>query len=189
MHRKGNSHFGSLSALKKLNRLSIQPETLLGGCFGDPMAPFCLRETLPPTLKDLTFYGDEGLLRNEGLGDQICKVVESPDFMRLKSIVLEDVSHLNHHRVDPIQLPYQKVKQACRERMIGYRKVKGKKLLKGGSSLPCFRKASVMRINKSDKWSHEQEQRFTAERRRQIPESGSENSEGLDIERQDSDTI
>jgi hypothetical protein len=151
------------------------------------MASFRLRDTLPPTLKNLTFYGDEGLLRNESLGDQICEVLESSDFIQLTSILLEDVSHLNRYYTPPNQLPYWKVKRACRERMVSYQEVEGKALLKGGSQLPCFRKAFKMRREREDKWWKEQRLRWTREEGTESSEGDGVNSDGLGFEWLDSE--
>ena len=47
VHSPQNSHLGPLRAFERLKSLRIQPEVLLGGCCGDDIATFRLRDTLP----------------------------------------------------------------------------------------------------------------------------------------------
>ena len=160
-HSPRNSHFGTLRAFKRLNHLCIQPETLIGGCCGEPMAPFRLRDTLPLTLNNLTFYGADLLLRNESLGDQICEVLESSDFIQLTTVLLEDLSCVNICYEFPVHLTYSKVQRACGKRKVSYRKVNGNELRKGGSELPYFREALEMQMEKQverSKWRKRREE-------------------------------
>jgi hypothetical protein len=205
MHREGNGHFGSLGMFTRLNRLCVQPETLLGGCTeDDPLAPFRLKDTLPSTLKSLTFYGDQGLLRNEHLGDQICEILEVSSSTQLASIFLEDVSATNAWFTHPKVLPYRQVRQACRKRGITYRRVKGKDswtghqkakrktLLKGGSKLPCAKNAFSTRCERRDKFEREEELKRAAEqirRREAYLSRETEDYEGLESELFDSDDL
>ncbi|KAJ4984101.1 hypothetical protein SVAN01_10389 [Stagonosporopsis vannaccii] len=205
MHRKGNGHFGSLGMFTRLNRLCVQPETLLGGCTDDdPLASFRLKGTLPPTLKSLTFYGDQGLLRNEHLGDEICEILDISSSIQLATLFLEDVSAINAHFIHPKVLPYRQVRQACRERKIIYRRVKGKDewtghqkakrktLLKGGSQLPCAKKAFSTRCERRNKFERAEELKRAAEQRRRREANLScenEDSEGLESESFDSDDL
>ncbi len=117
------------------------------------------------------FYETKGVLYNESLGSQICEVLESSDFTALSRIVLEDVSRSNAYYSNPIVLPYQQVKQACRKGKVAYKKVESKHrrmsrrkgkpviLLKGGSESASLHKVVKMRFLRRKKWGHEEERK------------------------------
>lgn len=88
VHHKNISHFGSLREFERLKKVCIQPEALLGGCFGEPKAPFRLKNTLPASLESLTFYGSNGLILDLGLAEQFREILLSGDFIHLKYTIV-----------------------------------------------------------------------------------------------------
>ncbi|KAF2174710.1 hypothetical protein K469DRAFT_771533 [Zopfia rhizophila CBS 207.26] len=132
VHSANNSHFGSMQGFKRLERLYIQPEVLLGGYCGDDLAPFRLRDTLPPNLKSLTVYGDEGMAQNKALGRQLQDVVTSTNFPRLSRVILEMTSDDIGCYTDPADPPHDEVERACRESGIEFETKHAFSLTKGG---------------------------------------------------------
>ena len=113
-------HFGPLSEFTRLKHISIQVEILLGkGKRGNvSTAPFRLRDTLPTSLRSLTFYGREGYSFLDDLPVHLMELILSRDFPSLKTIVLEEMAHCRGPRYGDLKLTYQAVKDACRERDI-----------------------------------------------------------------------
>jgi hypothetical protein len=144
-HSSSNSHFGSLRTFERLRGLCIQPEVLLGGCCGGLVAPFRLKDTLPPGLKSLTAYGFEELVKNERFGEQLKEVLDGEGFTCLKSVLLEEVSRLIPYFDPPVHLPHEQIEQACKERQVDFEVQRRHMLPKGGSGLPYFREAYRMR--------------------------------------------
>ncbi|KAL5339700.1 hypothetical protein BJX70DRAFT_362898 [Aspergillus crustosus] len=90
-HRDENGHFGRLSGFQKLKNLRIQSAILLGGCCDLRLAPFHLKDTLPPTIETLSLYGEEGFHVITDLPAQLEEVVSAKDlFPVLSSIFLDD---------------------------------------------------------------------------------------------------
>jgi hypothetical protein len=132
VHSANNSHFESMQGFKQLEYLSIQPEVLIGGCCGDDIASFRLRDTLPSSLKSFTVYGEEGLATNKTIGQQLQDLVASTEFPRLKHIVLEEKCQHLYHYVDPVEPPHEKVEIACKEHGITFETKRDYSLSKGG---------------------------------------------------------
>ncbi|KAH6855935.1 hypothetical protein B0I37DRAFT_65712 [Chaetomium sp. MPI-CAGE-AT-0009] len=117
-HTPNNSYFGLMRGFTRLQHLCIQPEVLLGGCCGDDLAPFHLKDTLPPNLKSLTLYGGEGLAFNKTLGQQLQDVVASRDFRLLGHVALETDLSSTWFDFDPDPWSaslHDEVARACRE--------------------------------------------------------------------------
>ncbi|KAF4212729.1 hypothetical protein CNMCM5878_000814 [Aspergillus fumigatiaffinis] len=150
-HRANNSHFGSLKGFRRLESLCIQPEVLLGGCCGDDLAPYSLRDTLPPNIKTLTFYGDEGLSLNKNLAPQLKDVIMSTDFPRLGYVALEVTSEYIRHYIDPADPPHDAVEQACRERGIKYETKQASSCTKGGIESRYYRYVVQRRLQMLNK--------------------------------------
>lgn len=131
-HSANNSHFGSMKAFKRLKSLQIQPEILLGGCCRDDLAPFHLKDTLPPCLESLIVYGDEGLALNKTLSRQLQNVLSSTDFPRLDNIALEATFDYIFCYTDPADPPHQEVEQSCRRRNRKYETKQATSCSKGG---------------------------------------------------------
>ncbi|KAF4240503.1 hypothetical protein CNMCM8980_001152 [Aspergillus fumigatiaffinis] len=146
VHRANNSHFGRMQGFKRLETLCIQPEVLLGGCCDEDLAPYGLRDTLPPNLKSLTFYGDEGLSLNKNLAPQLKDVIMSTDFPRLAYIALEMTSEYIRHYIDPANPPHDAVEQACRERAIKYETRQASSCTKGGIGSQYYRYVAQKRL-------------------------------------------
>jgi hypothetical protein len=152
VHHKNISHFGSLREFEHLKKICIQPEALLGGCFGEPKAPFRLKDTLPASLESLTFYGSNGLILDLGLAEQFREILLSGDFTHLKSIVFEDVSEFVSCFIPSyVSRPNQVVKEICKEARVTFRERKGHHFLKGGKRLPWFMQACRMRTLREHK--------------------------------------
>ena len=83
-----NLRMGRLSGFKKLRRLCIQPEALLGAPLMGNTAGFSLRETLPQALTSLTLYYHLG---SQYLAQQLEDVVDDERYIRLSAVNLEDV--------------------------------------------------------------------------------------------------
>jgi hypothetical protein len=150
-HRVNNSHFGSMQGFKRLESLCIQPEVLLGGCCDDDLAPYHLRDTLPPNIKSLTFYDDEGLSLNKNLAPQLKDVIMSTNFPRLDYVALETTSECIRHYIDPANPPHDAVEQACRERGIKYETKQASSCTKGGVGHRYYRYAAQKRLQMSMK--------------------------------------
>jgi hypothetical protein len=152
VHHKNISHFGSLREFERLKKVCIQPEALLGGCFGEPKAPFRLKDTLPASIESLTFYGINGLILDLGLAEQFREILLSGDFTHLKSIVFEDVSEFVSCFIPSyVSRPSQAVKEICKEARVTFRERKGYHFLKGGKRLPWFMQACRMRTSREHK--------------------------------------
>jgi hypothetical protein len=103
-----------MRGFKRLQTLCIQPEVILGGCCKADYAPFQLRDTLPPNLRSLTLFGEEGLCRNKTLGRQIQDVLEGTDFTMLGHIALEAITdYVVGNFTDPADPPHDQVRRAC----------------------------------------------------------------------------
>lgn len=178
-HSRSNGYFGSLRAFECLRTLCIQPEVLLGGCCDDLVSPFRLKDILPFSLESLTFYGDEGLVDNEDLGKQLQEVMESVDFPYLRTLVLEEVSHLVRYYTRRIQLPHQDLGRLCKEKAIGFRIEDDKDLQKGGHNLPLFKDAFQMR--------RDREKSFWRQERRVYKENHTSEEELVSDDESDSD--
>lgn len=138
-----------MRGFEALRNLCIQPEALLGGCCGGPKASFRLKNTLPSSLKSLTFYGDEGLVLIQGLGEQLCEILFSGDFPHLKSVVLENISKIVPMYIPSyVSLPHQVVKEACRKIGVSFQELKGRRFLKGDKQLPYFVQARRRRLRR-----------------------------------------
>ena len=170
-HSPENSHFGSLDAFERLKSLSVQPEMLLGGCCGDVLAPFRLKDTLPPNIESLTLYGEEGLSTNKSLGNQVQEVLASPTFPRLNHVVLEKPSYFATLYPDPADPPHPKVSQACRESGVNFEIGSGKKLVKGGKGRRYYKSTRKMRMERLPKMVAVQ--RANAQRERKLQNASS----------------
>lgn len=146
VHSPKNSYLGSLHAFRRLKSLRIQPEVLLGGCCGNDMAPFSLRDTLPPNLESLTIYGDEGLALNKSLGEQLQEVLTSTNFPGLNHVILEETFNDIRCYIDPAHPPHEEVKRVCRERGVHFETKRGHSLSKGGIGLRYYRYVKQMRL-------------------------------------------
>jgi hypothetical protein len=114
-HSANASRSGSIQHFTRLRRLCIQPEVLLGGCCGGSYAPFQLKDTLPPGLRSLTLYGEEGLVQNPTLSQQLRDVLNSTSFPLLDHIALESTYHgagLYETNINP---PHYDVERACKD--------------------------------------------------------------------------
>jgi hypothetical protein len=152
MHHKNISHFGSLREFERLRKVCIQPAALLGGCLGEPRAPFRLKDTLPASLESLTLYGIDGLVVDLGLAEQFREVLHSGDFPHLQSIVFEDVSEfVRYFTPSYVSRPNQAVKEACKEARVTFRERRGHRFLKGGKRQPWFMRACRMRTLREHK--------------------------------------
>ncbi|RYP65601.1 hypothetical protein DL769_006264 [Monosporascus sp. CRB-8-3] len=135
-----------MQGFKRLKRLYIQPEVLLGGCCGDDLAPFHLRDTLPPNLESLTFYGDEGLALNKTLSRQLQDVMASTDFPRLGHFALEMTFGCINCYTDPADPPHDEVEQACRESGRKYETKHASFCTKGGIGRRYYRHVVEKRL-------------------------------------------
>lgn len=109
-HGTDVSHFGPMQSFTRLQRLCIQPQVLLGGCCNSPYAPFQLKDTLPLSIKSLTFYDGHGQNDNPTLIQQFQDVMASNSFRLLDHIALERSRDLGEADVDP---PHDEVERAC----------------------------------------------------------------------------
>ncbi|KAL4864642.1 hypothetical protein BDV12DRAFT_200884 [Aspergillus spectabilis] len=150
-HSTNNSSFGSMQGFKRLESLCIQPEVLLGGCYEDVLAPYQLKNILPPTLKSLTFYGDEGLALNKTLARQLQDVILSSDFPLLGYVALEMSFKHIHCYLDPTTPPHDAVEQACRARGIKYETKQASSCTKGGIGCRYYRDVAEKRLQISKK--------------------------------------
>ncbi|KAF2814414.1 uncharacterized protein BDZ99DRAFT_237030 [Mytilinidion resinicola] len=139
LHSPANSYFESLRAFTRLKSLCVQAEALLGGYCEDDLAPFRLKDTLPPNLESLTIYGDEGLSTNKTLGEQLQEVVRSADFPRLNRVVLETTSDGIDCYTYPAAPPHEEVERVCRERGVQFKTMKTSSLTRGGIGLRYYR--------------------------------------------------
>lgn len=133
-HSENNSHFGSMRGFKSLKHLYIQPEVVLGGCCGDGLAPFNLKDTLPPQLESVTFYGDEGLVQMESFEAQLQDVIASTDFRSLSCVALEDTSNVRNYyfKFQNPRTPHFGIYQACKESSKRYEQKLPSSCTKGG---------------------------------------------------------
>lgn len=138
-HSGENSYFGSMCGFKALKYLSIQPEVLLGGCCGDDLAPFNLKDTLPPQLESITLYGEEGLVDMEDLGAQLQDVIASTNFRSLGCIALEDTPKVRNRYFRYPVLPHWEVYQACRKSGKRYEERPHSSCTKGGLGRRYYR--------------------------------------------------
>lgn len=110
------------------------------------MAPFSLRDTLPPNLESLTIYGDEGLALNKSLGEQLQEVLTSTNFPGLNHVILEETFNDIRCYIDPAHPPHEEVKRVCRERGVHFETKRGHSLSKGGIGLRYYRYVKQMRL-------------------------------------------
>ncbi|KAH6623894.1 hypothetical protein F5144DRAFT_584636 [Chaetomium tenue] len=147
-HSRGNSYFGSMRGFTRLRHLCIQPEVLLGGCCKSELAPFQLKDTLPPNLESLTLYGYEGLYFNRTLAGQLEDIVASTDFPSLRHVALEDTPRRRdwHDSTRPTApLPHHRVKLACKQVGKTYETKYPLSCIKGGIGLPYYRHVTSKR--------------------------------------------
>lgn len=136
---------------QRLERVCIQPEVLLGGCCGDSPAPFQLIDTLPPSLKSLTLYGDEGLARNKTLSQQIQSILATTQFPRLGHLMLESTFDGIHCYTDPVDPPHADVEQACRRSGRKYESMPASLCKKGGIGSAYYRQVEENRLQMGQK--------------------------------------
>lgn len=145
-HSDKNSYFESMQGFKRLENLSIQPEVLLGCCCKDDLAPFRLRDTLPPNLKSLTFYGKEGLALKKTLSRQLRDVIASPDLPLLGYVALETMFEQDPGYTDPADAPHDEVERACRESGIKYETKHASFCTKGGIGRRYYQHVATKRL-------------------------------------------
>jgi hypothetical protein len=145
-HSANNLHFGSMQGFKRLKRLYIQPEVLLGGCCLGDLAPFHLRDTLPRNLQSLTLYRDEGLALNKSLTRQLQDVIASTDFASLRHVALEKTFEQIDFYTDPADPPHEEVERACRERGTKYETKHASSCTKGGIGRRYYRHIKEQRL-------------------------------------------
>ncbi|KAI6080130.1 hypothetical protein F4821DRAFT_252239 [Hypoxylon rubiginosum] len=150
-HSPNMSHFGSMQEFERLERLSIQPEVLLGGCCGDDVAPFQMRDTLPSSLKSLIFYGDEGLALNKTIGRQVRDVVTNTDFRRLRHVALEITFDYIGCYTNPADPPHVAVEQICQEMGVNYETIRALSCAKGGLGRRYYSYVKGKRLENVDK--------------------------------------
>jgi hypothetical protein len=138
-HSDKNSYFGSIRGFKSLKHLYIQPEVLLSRCCGDGLAPFNLKDTLPPQLESITLYGDEGLVNMESFGAQLQNMIASTNFRSLRCIALEDTSKVRNYYLHYPVPPHLEVYQACRKSSKRYKQKLPSSCTKGGIGRRYYR--------------------------------------------------
>lgn len=147
-----NAYFGSMRGFKRLKQLCIQAEVLLGACCGSHVAPFPLKDTLPPDLQSLTFYSDEGLAVQKTLGQQLQDVIQdTTNFPGLGHIALEgtlDAVRRHRCRTTP---PHAEAERACKQRGIEYETKPESSCDKGGIGLPYYRHLRNKRLQNRPK--------------------------------------
>ncbi|KAL2786847.1 hypothetical protein BJX66DRAFT_21548 [Aspergillus keveii] len=126
MHRDMNGRFGLIrSSFQKLKHLAAQIEILLGGCCGEPKAPFRLKDTVPTSIESLTLYGDEGFTVHTDLAAQLKEMVTGSrgdsTFPHLTSIVLDDSYVLYTDDGINIRPAYQDLVTVCKARGVKLR--------------------------------------------------------------------
>jgi hypothetical protein len=146
-HSRNNSYFGLMRRFTRLRHLYIQPEVVLGGCCTGELAPFRLKDTLPPNLESLVLYGYEGLVFIKNLAQQLEEVVTSPDFPLLGDVALEmKVPRPGWYCTRPTDsLPHHEVRRACREVGKKYETKDSLSFIKGGVGLPYYRHLELKR--------------------------------------------
>lgn len=112
---------------------------LLGGCCGDDLAPFNLKDTLPPQLESVTLYGDEGLVSMESLGAQLLDVIASTNFRSLGCIALEDTSKVRKSFLHSPAPPHFEVYEACGKTGKRYEEIRPSSCTKGGRGRRYYR--------------------------------------------------
>lgn len=158
-HSANSSCFGNMKRLRRLKSLHVQVEVLLGGCCGDKMAPYELKDTLPLTLKSLILYGHEGLRNNKSLGQQVQDVIRSTDFPHLSYLALETpmegfslIEEFSSQEglsplEEPANPPHEEVERACRARGIKYETRSSSSCIKGGIGRRYYRNTLEKRSN------------------------------------------
>jgi hypothetical protein len=126
MHRDINGRFGMIrSSFRKLKHLAAQIEILLGGCCGEPRAPFRLKDTIPTSIESLTLYGDEGFTVHTDLAVQLKEIVTGSvddfTFPHLTSIALDDSDVLYTNDGININPVYLDLATACKTRGVKLR--------------------------------------------------------------------
>ncbi|KAJ0425331.1 hypothetical protein BJY00DRAFT_308653 [Aspergillus carlsbadensis] len=124
-HRDLNGRFGLIrSSFRKLKHLAVQIEILLGGCCGEPRAPFRLRDTVPTSIESLTLYGDEGFIVHSDLAVQLKEIIvgsgDDFTFPHLTSIALDDCYVLYTDDGINIRPAYQDLVTACKARGVEF---------------------------------------------------------------------
>jgi hypothetical protein len=145
-HSVHNSHFGLMQMFRNLRDIHIQPGVLVGGCCTEEMAPFDLKDTLPPQVESITFYADAGLVKMENFDSQVQEAISSTTFRNLGCVALEET---DDPRYDYIYMygqrrparDYSEVKQTCSNNGKNFKEVPPEHCSKGGSGRRYYRYA------------------------------------------------
>ncbi|CZR66481.1 uncharacterized protein PAC_16382 [Phialocephala subalpina] len=130
-------HCGPRPRTSSIQHLTLVNKTLLGGRRDDPRAPFRLKDTLPTSLKSLTFYGTNGLVFDMELEDQFREILRGGGFPNLECVIFEDVSEFVHCYTPPyVKRPNQAVKALCYEARVNFRERKIRNFPQGGKQQP-----------------------------------------------------
>jgi hypothetical protein len=98
------------------------------------MAPFRLKDTLPPNLKSLTLYAGEALEQDQGVGWQLQDVLLGASFPCLEHIILQESFYFALGRSDGGTWP-DIIERACIGKGIRFELKRESQLSKGGYGL------------------------------------------------------
>ncbi|PLB46734.1 hypothetical protein P170DRAFT_428027 [Aspergillus steynii IBT 23096] len=136
--------FGLLRDFPNLKHVSLEVETLLGGCDDDLIqVPFLPKETLPPKLESSTLYGFKNYDITPELPEQLQELVSS-DFPCLRSIVLENGGSIYGNESGEIKASYQALERKCKESGVEFRIQQGNQLRRGGICRDLWEKTLFM---------------------------------------------
>ncbi|KAI9370130.1 hypothetical protein BJX61DRAFT_549171 [Aspergillus egyptiacus] len=97
-HRNAANHFGSLKPFAHVKYLSISDDVLVGRYSQHSIAPFRLKDTLPPNLESLVLCIGIAGATTPDLTSQLNEVVSGSEYPSLKSLQVSDSSVVNIYR-------------------------------------------------------------------------------------------